>query len=246
MGGGVMPFAKEMHKLGPAWMQRERGRLFWGAVGQVIDEQNANLKAATMARFPDYAPDDTALAAIGNDRQLLRGPSETAAAYKARLKKAFQAWLLAGTPAGILLQLKAQGFPMGTNGAHVVNHGGRWYRLNAGTDALEFGDTMACENRTTLLGTIPSPRLKGFTLDARDQFYSRFVILFPADYAPLRPNTETAARLNTIVAKWKPAKAHYDGCTVIASGGVWGWPLAKTWGSGTWGGSTVYMIPPAG
>lgn len=242
-----MPFAKEMHKLGPAWMQRERGRLFWGAIGQVIDEQNANLKAATMARFPDYAPDDTALGAIGNDRQLLRGPAETAAAYKVRLKTAFTAWLLAGTPAGILLQLKAQGFPMGTNGAHIVNHGGRWYRLNAGTDALEFGATMDCMNRTDLTGVIPATKLKGFTLDWRDQFYSRFVLLFPADYSALRPGTETAARLNAIVAKWKPAKAIYDGCTVIVSGGTWGWPITKTWGDGgLWGGSTVYMIPPAG
>ncbi len=74
-----MPVKDEMHKLGPAWMQRERGRLFWGAVGQVLDEQNARLRAATVARYPDSAPDDAALEAIGNDRGLLRGLSETAA-----------------------------------------------------------------------------------------------------------------------------------------------------------------------
>ena len=229
----------------PPWFLRPRGAAWLRAHGKIKDFFVARAKEAAKVSLPTYAPAD-ALVEIGSERQIDQGLAESDASYRVRLRDAWDAWLRAGTTKGMLLQLKASGFPMGVNGAHVMQHNGRWTRINAGTDALEFGDTMSCENRMGLQGTLPSPRLKGWTLDARDQFYSRFTILFPVDYAALRPNTEVASRLNRIVAKWKPAKAHYDGATVIASGSVWGWPLARTWGSGNWGGSTIYMIPPVG
>lgn len=237
-----MGFAKEWHKLGPAWMQRERGRLFWGAIGQVLDELNAKMKEATLARFPDTAPDD-ALEHIGADRKLDQGPTETNDAFRARLKRAFELWVLGGSHKGMLLELKAQGFPMGTNGAHIVQHNGRYSYLD-GSDNLVLGDTMACINRANLLGSIPGT-LPGWTLDARDQFYSKFAVLFPVDVPALRPNTETAGRLNVAVRKWKPGKGIYVGAFVVETGGCLGWPLGQVLGDGgTLGTDVVHHIPP--
>lgn len=229
MVGGVAmadEFRTEMNKMGPPWMRGPNGKIWWGEAGGALDTQASRLKECVKARFADYAPVD-GLPSLARDRHLARGPGESEASFRARIAGAWEAWEGGGTYSGILLQLKIAGLPMGTNGAHIVIHGGRWYRINSVTDAIETGDTMDCISRKDLTGVVPTPPLKGFTLDGRDQFYSRFAIILPVDYAPLQVGSEVAAQLNRIVGKWKPGKAVYDGAHVIVSGVLLGWPISK-------------------
>lgn len=185
-----------------------------------------------------------ALLRIGNDRQIIPGPAESAASYRLRLDQAWDTWTRAGTHLGLLLELKAQGFPTGANGATIVQHNGRYAQLSA-TDDLVLGSTMLCDTRMDLARELQSPRLNGFTLDIRDQFYSSFMIIFPINVPTLRAGTNSAGRLNATVQKWKPGKAIYIGATVITTGGVWGWPLTKTWGDGgKWGEGITAFVPP--
>jgi len=237
----------------------------------MMDGQTALMREARLASTPDGAAarndpttDDAGrfvgnfLDMQGDDRLLPRGGSdpdildEVDAAYAARLKGAWDTWGQdaalgegAGTPGGMLKQLIVLGFPSGADGTILVNHLGIAYTYQDGS--LIVGDCMTAINRQQLDGSVPTPALKGFTLDSRDQFYSRFMILFGQDVPSLTVGSLAAARLNSTVRNWKFASAIYMGSVVIAAGGVWGWPPTKKWGDGgKWGDSTatIRFIPP--
>ena len=259
--------------LGPSWLQARYGAGLMRSIGKMLDGQTAKLRQALAARTPDGAAalniattDDAGrfignwLDRQGNDRLLPRGGSAPAtfdepdANYALRLKNAWDTWGQdatdgggAGSPLGLLSQLAVMGFPTGLTGTIIVNHVGRWYALV--DDVLTWGDCMDAINRQQLDGTVPTPALKGFTLDARDQFYSRFMIVFGQDVAALTatPNDGVAAaRLNDAVKNWKTASAIYMGAVVVVSGEVLGWPLTGELGDGTILGAGVnYFIPPA-
>ena len=258
---------------GPSWLQAKFGAGLMRSIGKVMDGQTTKLRQALAARTPDGAAalsiptTDDAGRFIGNwldrqgdDRLLPRGGSspatldETDANYASRLKDAWDTWGQrsttgggAGTPLGLLTQLGVLGFPLGANGTILVNHVGRWYAIEDGS--LTWGDCMDAINRQQTDGTVPSPVLKGFTLDSRDQFSSRFMIIFGQDVPDLTstPNDgAAAARLNYTVRSWKNASAIYMGAVVIVSGEVLGWPLNGALGDGTILGAGVnYFIPPA-
>lgn len=252
---------------GPWWQK------FWTAVGKAIDEQNERLRLAGSAGKPNEALDlgtgtlahQRALDLLGQDRQIIRGGTscsrynQSDADYAADLQGAWEQWAQddetgggGGSVKGLLLQLKRNGFPTGSNGATVVNHIGIWYQLDS-SDELVKGDCMDCINRQPLDQTIDiMGYLKGFTLDPRDQFYSRFMILFFTDI-PLYNNVgqQTArARLNSIVKSWKSAPSIYDGAMIILTAPVWGWPVGTKWGDSglKWGhaGTDNRFIEPDG
>ena len=266
-------YERWLPSLGPSWLRNRYGAGLMRSIGKMMDGQSTKLRRALAARTPDGAAamniptTDGAGRFIGNwldkqgdDRLLPRGGSapatldEADGTYAARLKNPWDTWGQdktagggAGSPLGLLNQLAVLGFPTGTTGTILVNHIGRWYALVGG--ALTWGDCMTANNRQQLDGTVPSPALKGFTLDARDQFHSHFMIIFGKDVPALTstPNDgAAAARLNTAVKNWKTASAIYEGAVVIVSGGVWGWPLTQKWGDSgrKWGDSTTYHIPP--
>lgn len=231
------------------------GRRWWGAIGSVIDEQNARMRQAREATTLDGALAlglSDALDRIGADRLLPRGGSapdvadEADVTYAARLKTAWETWAQSpttggggGSVKGMLVELAVQGFPVEDTGATVVNHNGVWHQLISGELVSTDGAEMV--NRQNLLG-VPGG-MEGFTLDVRDQFYSRFVILFLAD-VPTLTNDDTAAkaRLNGTVKRWKSGSAVYDGAVVIPTGdSIWGWPMGTTWGAwrATWGEGTT-------
>jgi hypothetical protein len=248
---------------GPNW------RKFWKAVGQVMDEQTTRMRLAGKASQPDGAQTlglgtyylQPALNHIGDDRGLPRGGTacdvydQTDVSYGATLKNAWTLWGQddddgggAGTVLGLMRELKRNGFPDGANGTVLVNHIGIAYTLIS--DALVMADCMPCINRTQKDGTIPVTPLKGFTLDARDQFYSHFVLLFLQDIPlyNIDDNGGAKPRLNGIVQRWKPGNAIYDGAIVIKTGPVWGWPVGTKWGDTglKWGaaGTDNRHIPP--
>jgi hypothetical protein len=259
-------------EFGPNWMHGPWGKKFWAAIGRVLDAQNDLLRASQSARTPDGAVElamSDALDRQGDDRLLARGGTapdegdESNASYAARLKDAFDTWgqhetdgAGAGSVKGILTQLKIAGFPVEptppnylTTGCFLINHLGRIYQLVS--DELNVvGDASACVNRQQLDGTIPSPRLPGWTLDARDQFYSRWMLLFAEDVPELTNADNLAkARLNEICNRWKSASAKYCGCAVVPNeeGAVaWGWPVTIKWGQASlnWGTNGARFIEP--
>ena len=226
----------------PPWFLRPRGAAWLRAHGKIKDLFVALVKQAAKAGLPSHAPED-ALVEIGAERQLDQGPTETDDDYRDRLNRAWDLWPIAGTHQGILLELKAQGFPVGATGAHIIQHNGLYSYLAAG-DVVTFGLTMECVNRQGLDGSVPGD-LEGFTLDVRDQFYSKFIVLFPADVPALRPGTSTASLLSRTMKRWRPGKMLYLGAVVIETGQVWGWPLAMNWGNPglKWGGNTIHQVP---
>jgi hypothetical protein len=254
---------------GPGWMHGSWGTKFWKSIGKVLDSQNDLLRDAQSVRTPDGAVElgmADALDRQGDDRLLPRGGTtptatdESDAAYAARLKAAWTTWGQdpedgggAGSVFGILSQLKLAGFPIEpsganlTSGAVLVNHNGRLFQLYQ--DALNIaGTTDVCINRQNIDGSV-SGTLNGFTLDARDQFYSRWCLLFLEDVASLTDTDCPAkARLNQICRRWKSASAIYVGAAIVpADTFLWGWPLGATWGAwrATWGtGTTARFINP--
>lgn len=96
--------------LAPAFLQERFGAAHQAAIGLVQDYLVDRAKQSVKARMPLLAPAD-ALRVLGNERGIPRGPSESDAQYATRLQGAWDAWPWAGTPFGLLTQLKAAGFP---------------------------------------------------------------------------------------------------------------------------------------
>jgi hypothetical protein len=249
-------FEDYLPTIGPGWLRGPWGAKLSSSIGKIMDDQNERMRSAVKASQPDGAlalEMSDALDRQGDDRGLPRGGTapnvfdESDASYAARLKAAWETYAQddaagggAGSVKGLLLQLGIAGFPLGANGAHVINHIGLSWWMNGTT--LTFDNMGVCVNRVDLAGTRGG--LIGFTRDWQDQFFSRFVILFPVN-VPELGNTDTPAkaRLNSIVKNWKSAPAIYDGAIIVATGGrVWGYPSTYVWNNGdTWGQFDSYV-----
>lgn len=249
-----MPYVDFIPATFPPWLRGPWGTKFGQSVGQRLDDVAQDHREAVFVRFPGIC-DDSALDLIGADRLLPRGPGESNDAYRARLNDAWTAWagddtpLIgtgggAGSPLGLLRQLKIAGIPTATiGGAVIVQQNGKSFRLD-NLGGFVVGDLMTCVNRQDLTGAV-NPR-PGWTFDGRDNFYSAFAIVFPQPTTPI-----DGGLLNSIVKQWKPAKAIYVGAVILGAGSLLlGWPAdnARTLGSEPALGTNVgtYLPPPDG
>jgi hypothetical protein len=250
-----VPFSDYLPKLaGQAapWLAQTVGYPYWQKIGLLFDSVRDRIVQGVKVRWAGFAPTD-ALDEIGRDRQLPRSSGEGDVAYAVRLVKAWTTWggdntPLTGTGGGagshlaLLNALALLGLPTGTTGATIVQQNGRYAQLVAGV--LTYGTLMNCINRQDLTGAVPG-NLKGWTFEGRDQFYSEFGIVFPADVAALTVGSVLASQVNAVARKWKPGKAIYVGCWVIATGRTLGWPTGRTLGTDpNLGGNVIRYIPP--
>jgi hypothetical protein len=229
------------------------GNAYWAAVGKMIDDQVTRMKTGLRSRYPGDAAAmgmADALALIGKDRMLPRGgttiggENETLAAWAVRQKAAWETWAKAGTPQAILTELAVQGFPIGETGTNILNHLGlRYYLDDSGNYCVDTTSYTVCVNRVTKAGVIPDPPLTGFTLDSRDQFYSKFCVVFFVDVPNLTNDAgnRPKAILNQTVRRYRQGGAHYIGASIIDEptiAKVWGWPPDRLWGETDleWGG----------
>lgn len=224
--------------LGPNWMHGPVGNAYWGSIGKVLDTQLERAKIALRCHYPAEASAmgmEDALEEIAYDRMLPRGASfpgesdESLDTWAARLKDAWNRWKLAGHAKGLLLELKVQGFPMGEDGASIFNHIGRRYYLDEEDELVVTNPCAPCINRMDLTGVVPDPPLTGFTLSARDQFYSVFCIVFLQNVPTLSNYAGNTAKaiLNQTAARWRQGGARYAGAAVVpVDAGSWclGWP----------------------
>jgi hypothetical protein len=79
-------------------------RMVYAFIGIPLDTIAEATYQATIARFPELAPED-ALSAIGRDRGIIRGPLEPAESYRARLLLWTTAWRGAGVGQAMLDQI---------------------------------------------------------------------------------------------------------------------------------------------
>ena len=95
--------------LGHTPLQYPYGQAWLKAHGSVKDFLADRLRLAIKQRFAGLATPD-ALAALGVERQILRGPGEGDAAYAGRVAAAWASWPYGGTAFGVLSQLYAAGY----------------------------------------------------------------------------------------------------------------------------------------
>mgnify|MGYP001581068077 CR=1 FL=1 len=122
-------YLKSFLSLLPAWLLRGDGGNVAASLGLMLDAFNARARLALLARFPSYAPDEPALAAMGRDRLIRRGINEPAEAYAVRLA----AWLddhrTRGNPFAMLRQLRA--YLQAPCVVRTVDRRGNWYSIDA-------------------------------------------------------------------------------------------------------------------
>jgi hypothetical protein len=147
-----------LEAIAPSWLLNPRGRRWVRALGDGPDSQLTRVKEAVLARMPLLAPED-ALAALGNERVIPRGGSETAANYAARIAAAWDTWPWAGTPYGMLRAFWAGGY---TNVKLEIAHG-KQFSLDAN-------------------GALVTTALPGgsWEFDPLGTFWSKFLVLFTA------------------------------------------------------------------
>lgn len=228
-----MPYREWLPRIVPTWLQGEWGGKLLEAIGEELDECIDELLQARKVFMPgevaitDAA--DEALAEIGRERQLERGPAETAIAYGERLRLAWDVLPRMGSHPALLEQLQIAGFDRAN--LYVIQRSGRR------TTRTSLGDMTIVDGPVWTFSPKPP------------EAYAEFGLLFTAPqpaltWDPLTGSlSEDAAKLNRIAWRWRPGKADFMGTAIINSGAAWGWPTTRTWGSFNWGGSSTF-IPP--
>jgi len=118
-----------IYKILPSWLMTGDGGKVAASLALMVDDFAARAKLALLARFPGYAPDDAALAAMGRDRRIIRGINEPSAAYAARLSRAFDDHKTRGNPFAMLRQLRA--YLQAPCVVRTVDRRGNWYTIDA-------------------------------------------------------------------------------------------------------------------
>lgn len=117
----------------PSWLASEVA----ASLALLVDDFAARARLALLARFPAYAPDDAAFAAMGRDRLIVRGINEPSAAYAARLSTAFDDHKQRGNPFALLRQLRA--YLQADCIVRTVDRRGNWYSIAAdGTETTNI------------------------------------------------------------------------------------------------------------
>lgn len=132
-----MSFFEAFQSLVPSWLSAESGGKVLASLALLKDDFVARARWGLMARFPAYAPDDAALAALGRDRLILRGINEPSAAYAARIARAFDDHRTRGNPFAMLRQLRA--YLQADCVVRTVDRRGNWFSIAAdGTETTNI------------------------------------------------------------------------------------------------------------
>jgi len=118
----------------PPWLQQGAygkgpgvGGRYLQTIGLELDTLASRARAAAYNGLPLQC-DPTALPLIGNDRLMIQGASESAAAFGARLAAAFDAWRVGGSDWGVLWEVLSlfAGQAGGTPPGRIVSNTDRW------------------------------------------------------------------------------------------------------------------------
>ena len=124
-----MSFLETFQDLVPSWLSEGEGGKVLASLSLMLDDYRARAKAALLARFPGYAPDDAALGALGRDRRLVRGLGEPAASYAARQMRFLDDHRVRGNPWALLEQIRT--YLQTPCVVRTVDRRGNWFTIEA-------------------------------------------------------------------------------------------------------------------
>jgi hypothetical protein len=208
----------------PNWLKGFWGVSWSAAHGLILDGIAQGATDAVKCRIVTRAPDD-AIPKIGKERNIPRYSNETVETYRNRLQDAWNTWAKAGTDKGILDQITLIGF----SDATIVRNNQWDWDSNPGNVATYWARFWV------VLPTWPYNN-DGYWGDAG--YWGD-----GGSWGTEAPTTICKALIDA-VRKWKSSHAACIQIICIVDGGVWGYPIDETWGSGTWDASQVFRLIP--
>jgi hypothetical protein len=155
----------------PRLVLRRKSKAFLQGMADSLDRAEYLADQGVRQRFPELAS-PSALASLGNERGIPRGPSQTSAQYADAVRRAWEIWPTAGTGAGLNQRLIDAGYP----NALVATQTRQWYKNGVQTQR-PVGEWLIDHNP---LGS-----------------WSRFVVVLPPAF-PTQAITGWGAELRTI------------------------------------------------
>lgn len=234
-------FRDQIDRISPPWLRGTVASRYLYSIGVQLDILADQVQQGIKRRFPQSAAlanDADALALIGKDRIITRGPTESNKAFGARLVRAIDDWKTAGSAPALLRQL--QGFiSPNTSTIRVVNNAGAWWSI---------------DSTGTVTASVSSPN--NWNWDGSTSAWSRmWVIIYTPTLWVVEDNygngdiygdggawgttasLSTIAGLQSIVATWK--SAHSRAVNIIFANDPASFSPAAAPGapmpSGTWG-----------
>lgn len=205
--------------LGPSWLVKDAVRFTDGktrevdsrvlyAIHLMFDAQLQRLRYGVQARLTQLAPVD-ALQYIGSSLDTIQGPSESVAAYRARLQTAIDDQRLAGTAWPLLRQVRGYCSPYAVR-VRLVNEHGHWYTIDRdGTQSTYRYSAWNWDNGTKLALQLQIPRNRADGTPSLAIPWSRFwVVIYPTTDATPQP--------------WQRDGTWGDGSTWGDNGQTWG------------------------
>lgn len=123
-------FADVLPRIAPPWLQRSIGGRFLGSIGVVMDAMVDRGRDGVALRFPLDTTDPDALALVGRERRIRRGPDEDATSYARRLRPWWDAHRARGGPYELLRQLRAYLLAVASIQCDVVAHSGTRHSIS--------------------------------------------------------------------------------------------------------------------
>lgn len=235
--------------LAPGWLRDPAGSAFLKAHGARKDAHVALLKEAAKCGFPSTCPPD-ALALLAAERGIDRGPTETEAAFRERVRRAWDLWRWAGTAYGMLLVLYHAGYRPSSGKAVLQAQGdpvagGKQYELRA-----DFDPALHAPENALVITNLGVVHLGGTPAE----LWSDFAVLFTPPVLPAwlpTPPGDGSPEVNGIrglISRWKPGHAR---CVRLRATTIDLWDLPiEAWEPTTeiWDetGVTTDWTPPAG
>jgi hypothetical protein len=215
-----MPGLKEYQSktLAPGWLQDPAGRAFLESLGARKDALAALAKEAVKASFPTLCPVD-ALGELGTECGIDRGAAESEAAYRKRVRAAWDQWKWAGTPYGLLLALYYAGYTPSSGKVVIQTQKGRQHELRVDFDPAVNGPDDAVSPLPP--AWVPTP---------------------PADASA------EVESIRTLIRRWKPGHARCVALKVTPID-LWDFPVevweptTEAWDEA---GTTTTWTPPSG
>jgi hypothetical protein len=135
-------FADSILRLCPPWLQRLVSAKLMAGFGDVLDTLASSSAAGVAVRFPTDDVDPDALAAIGRERRIRRGPAEPATTYARRIRTWWDAHRTRGNAYALLGQLWAYWVDALDPKIDVVAQSGLRHYIDAGGGGVVTRDAI--------------------------------------------------------------------------------------------------------
>ncbi len=205
-----MPFRDSILEISPPFLLGPVGTAVQWAEGAVLDATVERMILGVLASMPGYGPSD-ALAYIGHDMQIERGPNETDDHYIGRLQGAIDSHRIKGAGPELLRQLLAWFSPSTVTPLRLVSNRAVWHEIDTTTEVVTktvVGTNWNWDEFTpvrwwrgwVIIDSSAGPWTADVWDDTDDSLWDDGGT-WDSDM-----NESEVAQLTRIVSKWKPAR----------------------------------------